>query len=393
MKRNNGNEMEETKGLTEKNIAKAVQDAMSDPYYVRDMDYNVVLWPDSMAALTGHSKEEAKITKCYDLVRSPVCKDCPTTKCVLAKKFLQNAEAVIYNKKGEELTVLVSNAGIYDDAGKAIGAVEIVRNYTTMQGFVNSMSESTEQVYDMSDQLLSATNRVNLLSEELKRESDCLFSSSAASVTLTENIQNKTQSCDKVAQDVCGEMKRIGSALHNTIVKMEELVKHINQISAFLVTIQNISSQTNMLSLNASIEAARAGNSGRGFAVVATEIKKLAESSSESTKEIAKILNDIEKLTRETTQAIGVTDTILVNADTEVTGLSEMVNGMTSVMDSLFAKLEELSGSAEKANAISGSQRNAMEELQHMSDSLSKSAEVIKKSLSGQVEAIKNNAM
>ena len=97
-----------------------IQSAMADPYYIRDMDYNVVLWPDSMAKLTGYSEEEAKKIKCYDLFDSKACQGCPGNNCpthqaVLDRKFFKEAHVAIRLKNGEKRVVLVSNAGIYDE--------------------------------------------------------------------------------------------------------------------------------------------------------------------------------------------------------------------------------------------------------------------------------------
>lgn len=75
----------------EMRVLKGIQSAMPDPYYVRDMDYNVILWPDAIQELTGYSEEEAKRIKCGDIFKAGVCEDCPTQKSVMNREFLKDA--------------------------------------------------------------------------------------------------------------------------------------------------------------------------------------------------------------------------------------------------------------------------------------------------------------
>lgn len=392
-KRNGKDEGTQTTGLTQEAMAKAVQEAMADPYYVRDMEYNVVLWPDSMVTLTGHSRQEAMGAKCYDMIHAPVCKDCPTTKCVLSRQFLKNAEAMMHNKRGDELTVLVSNAGVYDRNGEAVGAVEIIRNYTVMEGFVTSMSDSTDAIYGMSDTLLNSTKKVNRLAAALKEQSEKLNSSSGESLDLSRSMKDKTGVCSAVTNEVCGDMIQVKASLIKSVSAMGNLTENISKISTFLTAIEEISSQTNLLSLNASIEAARAGESGRGFSVVAEEIRKLAESSANSTKEIENVTGKIQTLTKETGESLGLMETVIANTDVEIAKLSDMVNEIKNVTDKMLFLLEQVSSGAGKSNEISRSQEEAMDEVRNIADALSESAGIIRKSLKGQVEAIKSNTM
>jgi methyl-accepting chemotaxis protein len=100
-------------------------------------------------------------------------------------------------------------------------------------------------------------------------------------------------------------MNRLREASEGARVAMEDLVGQTDAVGSIVDTIEAIADQTNLLALNAAIEAARAGDHGRGFAVVAEEIRKLAEQSNGSTREIAAILGQIRSGTMKTSASFG----------------------------------------------------------------------------------------
>jgi methyl-accepting chemotaxis protein len=123
-------------------------------------------------------------------------------------------------------------------------------------------------------------------------------------VPLNERVDAAVQAGAMAVDETAGGMKRIKVAVEATSAKVTELGAKGGQIGAIVETIDDIAEQTNLLALNAAIEAARAGEQGKGFAVVADEVRKLAERSSRATKEIAALIGDVQAGTEAAVQAM-----------------------------------------------------------------------------------------
>ena len=167
----------------------------------------------------------------------------------------------------------------------------------------------------------------------------------------------------QVAEAVNG-MARIKDATD----QVAEMVKHLGdssqQIGAIVETIDDIAEQTNLLALNAAIEAARAGEHGKGFAVVADEVRKLAERSSKATGEIADLISHIQQMT---TQAVEAMDRSRKEVDDGAQVGSKAGEALTHIQDaiaSIVSQIEEMSSAAQQ---MSGSNQQVIKAIENVS--------------------------
>ena len=165
-----------------------------------------------------------------------------------------------------------------------------------------------------------------------------------------------------VRQTVDG-MARIKDAVEGAAIKVTELGAKGEQIGAIVETIDDIAEQTNLLALNAAIEAARAGEQGKGFAVVADEVRKLAERSSRATKEIAALIGEVQLGTEHAVKAMQI-------------GAREVETGAELAAKS-GAALDEIASAVGSSNAAVARIVKAMDDMQASSSGLVNASDAI----------------
>ncbi len=172
-------------------------------------------------------------------------------------------------------------------------------------------------------------------------------------------------------------MKRNVEATSNVAVTINELAKQASGITRITRTISDIAEQTNLLSLNASIEAARAGEHGKGFAVVAQEVRKLAEESAASTREVFNLVKHIEQgvqeaihhieineeVVQEQTAHIRDTETVFKEIATNIHYVTELIVNFAAQSDTMLSKAQAISKTMEGIAAITQESAAGTEEV------------------------------
>lgn len=241
----------------------------------------------------------------------------------------------------------------HDEIG-VLGRVfhEITQNMTAMVGQVNmnasqvaaasqQISASAEELAVGSGTQAESVQTINELFKELSTAvSSVASSATSASELVAQTADIAAQGGTVVRQSIEG-MNRVS----DQVIKLQDASTRIGEI---IEVIDDIAEQTNLLALNAAIEAARAGEQGRGFAVVADEVRKLAERSGEAAKQIAGIIQGMQSNTADSVRAVeaGVVTTEKTGAAFE--NIMQMVNESSSMVMDIAAASEQQAAQAEE---------------------------------------------
>ena len=189
---------------------------------------------------------------------------------------------------------------------------------TTMRNIISQISQTSEQVaiasrqvHTNADQIASGTedaatqtNTVAVASEEMAATSSDIARNCINAAQNSNSASDTAQAGAEVVRQTIVGMELIANRVKDAAKTVEELGSRSDQIGEIIGTIEDIADQTNLLALNAAIEAARAGEQGRGFAVVADEVRALAERTTRATREIAEMIKAIQRETKGAVAAI-----------------------------------------------------------------------------------------
>lgn len=256
----------------------------------------------------------------------------------------------------------------------------IIKNIvSTIEGIVGDINSSSEEISQASSELETASEKMAESSTEQASAIQETSSTLEETSSMVQQNRDNTKQAAILAKQSKESAAKSNEEMQRMMVSMEDLKKSSNEIAKIIKVIDEIAFQTNILSLNAAVEAARAGDAGKGFSVVAEEVRNLAQRSANAAKETASIIESniilsensaemaknvnvsLEEIDNESKKVSGLLDEILIATEEQTQGVSQ-INKAISQMEIV------LGSNAQIAEESSASAKNLHKQTLNMTD-------------------------
>lgn len=314
----------------------------------------------------------------------------------LAEKIASDFQNDTMGKiKAEQEMTDAMLADVMEVASEVRGGTERAMNYMNdLSASTNTVSSAMRNISDSTQHTADNITNQTSMTQNIQESIDTTLATSDEMVEVAKKSEELNAKSMKMVEHMKSQGRTISEANENVADAMEKLQTRAEDVKGIADTIFAISSKTNLLALNASIESARAGEAGRGFAVVADEIRDLAEQTRAETENIATILNELSdhanaagdavKISVDATRAQGkiisdvadsfeemnsnvnqLADSINM-IDHQLTTLSSENNRIVDAITQLSATTEEVTASAQQADELTDTNKASADQTKEM---------------------------
>jgi len=403
--------------------------SVAAPMIVVDANLTVTSVNDSALRAMEYSRDEVvgKMT-CAQFSRTPLCgtEQCTLRNCMRTGRPIIG-ETVAETRSGKKIPIQAACSALFDESGKAYGGMEVIidisevkrlqkeadeqraylekqvkmlvdsmnrlsdgdlmqelsaernddigrlvdafnKTIAALKGVVSDVKNAADYVASGSQQLSSGSEQLSQgTAEQAASAEEASSSVEEMSATIKQNADNAHQT-EKIALKSSNDATQSGKAVSATVSAMKEIAKKIS-------IIEEIARQTNLLALNAAIEAARAGEHGKGFAVVASEVRKLAERSQTSAREISELSSTSVEIAENAGQ-------MLAKLVPDIQKTAELVQEISAASKEQTTGADQINSAIQQLNQVIQQNAGAAEEMSATAEELSSQAEQLQSTIS-----------